>query len=166
MSTLPIAQSGPWYRQRWPWFLMFGPAIVLVAGTYTAWLAYSTDDGLVARDYYKRGLLINRTLQRDHAAAARGISAQGAWSADGRSLSVQVRGLAQPAREPVLRVILDRTGVEQVVRMRDIGSGWYEAAMVRPADARWRAVMETDDWRLTMLDSLPGEAVRFIAANP
>jgi hypothetical protein len=166
MSTLPIAQSGPWYRQRWPWFLMLGPALVLVAGAYTAWLAYSTDDGLVARDYYKRGLLINRTLQRDHNAAARGISAQGAWSADGRSLSVQVRGLVQPSPEPLLRVIYDRTGAEHVVRMRDIGSGWYEAAFVRPANARWRAVMETDDWRLTMLDSLSGEAVRFVATDP
>jgi hypothetical protein len=163
---LPIAQSGPWYRQRWPWLLMLGPAIVLVAGAYTVWLAYHTDDGLVARDYYKRGLLINRTLQRDHNAAALGISAQGAWSADGRSLSVQVRGLTQPAREPVLRVVYDRTGAEHIVRLRDIGGGWYEAALARPADARWRAVMETDEWRLTMLDSSPGEAVRFVAAHP
>ena len=166
MSKLPIAHSGPWYRQRWPWFLMLGPAIVLAAGAYTAWLAYSTDDGLVARDYYKRGLLINRILQRDHNAAARGISAQGAWSTDGRSLSVQVRGLAQPSPEPVLRVIYDRTGAEHVVRMRDIGGGWYEAAIARPLDARWRAVMETPDWRLTMADSRPGAAVSFVASDP
>jgi len=166
MSTLSIAQSGPWYRQRWPWFLMLGPAIVLAAGAYTAWLAYRIDDGLVARDYYKRGLLINRTLQRDHNAAALGISAQGAWSADARSLSIRVRGPAQPAPEPVLRVVYDRTGAEHVVRLREIGGGWYEAALARPADARWRAVLETDDWRLTMLDSLPGEAVRFVAAHP
>jgi hypothetical protein len=97
---------------------------------------------------------------------ARGISAQGAWSVDGHSLSVQVRGLAQPSPELVLRVIYDRTGAEHVVRMREIGSGWYEAAFARPADARWRAVMETDDWRLTMLDASSGEAVRFVATNP
>jgi uncharacterized protein len=166
MSTLPIVQSGPWHRQRWPWFLMLGPAIVLVAGAYTAWLAYHTDDGLVARNYYKRGLLINRTLQRDHNAAALKIFAQGAWNADGRSLSVQVRGLAQPAPEPVLRVVYDRTGAEHIVRLRDIGGGRYEAALARPADARWRAVLETDDWRLTMVDSVPGGAVRFVAADP
>jgi hypothetical protein len=163
---LPTAQSGPWYLQRWPWFLMLGPAIVLVAGAFTVWFAYHTDDGLVARDYYKRGLLINQTLQRDHNAAASGISAQGAWSADGRSLSIQVQGLTRPLPEPVLRVIYDRTGAEHIVRMRDIGSGWYEAAFARPADPRWRAVMETDGWRLTMLDSRPGEAVRFVAADP
>jgi uncharacterized protein len=166
MSTLPITQSGPWYRESWPWFLMLGPVLVLAAGTFTAWLAYSTDDGLVARDYYKRGLLINKTLQRDHNAAARGISARGAWSADSRSLSVHVIGLDQVARDLVLRVVFDRMGAEQVVRMRDIGGGWYEAAWARPADARWRAVLEADDWRLTMVGSAPGEAVQFVAANP
>lgn len=166
MSALPITQSGPWYRERWPWFLMLGPALVLIAGAYTTWLAYSTDDGLVARDYYKRGLLINKTLQRDHNAAARAISAHGAWSLDGRSLSVQVIGVSQVVTDPVLRVVLDRVGAEQVVRLRNIGGGWYEAAWVRPADERWRAVLEADDWRLTMVGSVPGAAVRFVAANP
>jgi hypothetical protein len=106
------------------------------------------------------------SLWRDHNAAALGISAQSAWSADGRTLSVQVRGLTQPAPEPVLRVIYDRTGAEQVVRLRDIGGGWCEAAFFRPTDVRWwRAVLETDNWRLRMVSSLPGEAVRFVAAD-
>jgi hypothetical protein len=166
MSTLPIASSGPWYRERWPWFLMLGPALVLVAGGFTMWLAYSTDDGLVARDYYKRGLTINKTLQRDHNAAARALSAQGAWSADGRSLSVRVSGLDRVATDLLLRVVFDRTGTEQVVTLRDIGGGWYEAAWVRPEDARWRAVLEAEDWRLTMESAGPGTALRFVAVDP
>jgi len=163
---MPIASSGPWYRDRWPWFLMLGPALVLIAGAYTTWLAYNSDDGLVARDYYKRGLLINKTLQRDHNAAARAISALGAWSADGRSLSIRLSGVDKFAAEPVMRVIFDHTGAEQTVRLRAIGGGWYEAAWARPADERWRAVLEADDWRLTMLNGAPGDAVRFVAANP
>ena len=166
MATIPVVPSGPWYRERWPWFLMLGPALVLVAGAYTTWLAYRSDDGLVARDYYKRGLLINKTLQRDHNAAARAISAQGAWSADGRSLSIRVSGLDKYPAELVLRVIFDRSGTEQSVRLRAIGGDWYEAAWARPADERWRAVLEADDWRLTMLSGVAGGAVRFVAANP
>jgi hypothetical protein len=165
MTTLPVARSGPWYRERWPWFLMLGPALVLVAGGYTTWLAYRSDDGLIARDYYKRGLLINKTLQLDHNAAAWAISAQGAWSADGRSLSVHVSGIDRVATGLVLRAVVDRTGAEQVVRLRHVGGGWYEAAWVRPADERWRATLETGDWRLTMVESAPGAAVRFVAAH-
>ena len=54
----------PWYRQRWPWLLFAGPAIVVVASFATLWLAASSDDGVIADDYYKRGLLINREIDR------------------------------------------------------------------------------------------------------
>lgn len=59
----------PWYRHRWTWGLMAGPFIVLVAGAITTTIAIRTDDGLVARDYYKRGLMINKVLQQANAAA-------------------------------------------------------------------------------------------------
>ena len=163
MPTLLIRRTGQWYRQRWPRFLMLGPAIVLVAGAYTTWLAYSSDDGLVAQDYYKRGLLINRSLRRDHNAAVIGISAQGVWGVDGRSLCVRVLGQPRTAAEPVLRLISVPSGAEQAVQMRVVGGGWYAADLQRPSDTRWRAVLETDAWRLIMLDSVPGEALRFVA---
>jgi uncharacterized protein len=47
---------------------MSGPAIVIVAGAATAWLAFSGADRLVAEDYYKRGIEINRTLTREERA--------------------------------------------------------------------------------------------------
>jgi hypothetical protein len=52
----------PWYREPWPWILMSGPAVVVVAGVATAWIAFATADSLVAEDYYKRGLTINDRL--------------------------------------------------------------------------------------------------------
>ena len=54
-----------WYREPWPWLVMSGPAIVVVAGIGTAIIAFRTSDGLVADDYYKQGLVINQTLKRD-----------------------------------------------------------------------------------------------------
>jgi hypothetical protein len=59
-----------WYRQRWPWLLIAGPALVVVASIATAWLAVKSDDGLVTDNYYKRGLLINRTLEAARPATA------------------------------------------------------------------------------------------------
>jgi hypothetical protein len=64
----------PWYRERWPWLLMAGPAIVLVAGGYTGWLAFAQQDALVVGDYYKRGKAINQDLRRDRIATALGAS--------------------------------------------------------------------------------------------
>ena len=34
-TTSPRTPAPPWYRQRWPWLLMAGPAIVVVASMYT-----------------------------------------------------------------------------------------------------------------------------------
>jgi len=40
--------SKPWYREPWPWILMSGPAVVVVAGTVTAVIAIRTADPVVA----------------------------------------------------------------------------------------------------------------------
>ena len=54
---------------------MAGPAVVIVAGVITLWLAVRSSDGLVTDDYYKQGLAVNQVLERDHRAAALGLRA-------------------------------------------------------------------------------------------
>ena len=39
---------------------MAGPAVVIVAGFITAWLAIESNDGLVDDNYYKVGLSVNQ----------------------------------------------------------------------------------------------------------
>lgn len=164
MSQQTMALLSPWYRQRWPWLLMLGPALVLVAGSYTMWLAYSTDDGLVARDYYKRGLVINRTLQQDHNAASLGLAAQGAWNANGTSFTLQISGLDAPPRSPRLH-LTSGAGIESTAALADIGGGWYAAVLARPSGHAWRAEIETEDWRLTSVPMTAQGSLRFVAAD-
>jgi hypothetical protein len=52
----------PWWRYSYVWLLISGPAAVIVAGFVTAWIAVNGADPVVAHDYYKRGLEINKTL--------------------------------------------------------------------------------------------------------
>lgn len=65
----------PWYRQFWPWFLFGLPGIVVVAGLSTWYIAETGADHLVADDYYKEGLAINRELVKQKRARELGISA-------------------------------------------------------------------------------------------
>lgn len=37
----------PWWRQLWPWLLIAGPAIVVVAGIWTAWVAINGADPVI-----------------------------------------------------------------------------------------------------------------------
>lgn len=61
------ANSGPWWRHGHVWLLIAGPAVVVVAGIATILIALRHPDPVLAEDYYRRGIEINRTLARDKA---------------------------------------------------------------------------------------------------
>ena len=88
-STKPAA---PWYRHRWPWILMSGPAAAVAAGFYTFYLAKTHADEMVTDDYYKEGKYINMQIERDDEAEKRGISAQVLFNADGSTAKVFASG--------------------------------------------------------------------------
>jgi len=75
MTTLNALdkQVAPWYKHRWPWLLMLGPFVVLVAGFVTMWISFSGADALVVDDYYKQGKAINQDLRRDRVASTLGL---------------------------------------------------------------------------------------------
>jgi hypothetical protein len=142
----------PWYRHRWPWLLMLGPAIVVVAGIATLGLAIRSDDGLVAEDYYKQGLAINTSIERGERAASLGLAATVDVGEDGY-LRVRLESAsADPvATPPSLRVVVahpTRAGADvraMVVRTPD---GSY-AGRVPPLErGRWQLYVESDAWRL------------------
>ena len=59
--------SRPWWRYGLVWLVIAGPAVVVVAGTVTAVIAARGADPVVASDYYRRGIEINRQLARERA---------------------------------------------------------------------------------------------------
>ncbi len=52
----------PWWRFPLLWMVIAGPAVVVVASFVTLWLALRTPDPVVAPDYYRRGIEINKAL--------------------------------------------------------------------------------------------------------
>ena len=60
----------PWWRHGHVWLIIAGPAIVIVAGFVTLFLAMRQPDPLVAEDYYRRGIEINKTLEGGEEAKA------------------------------------------------------------------------------------------------
>ncbi len=141
-----------WYREPWPWLLMAGPAIVVVASAITLWLAVSSDDGLVVDDYYKQGRGINQILSRDQAALQRGYRATLAWRVDSGRMRVTLSGHGE--LPPTLRLLIvhpTRPGLDQVAQLDRIDAGLYEAAAAAPSAGRWLVTIEDDErnWRLT-----------------
>ena len=65
----------PWHQHPLVWMMIAIPMSAVFMGVIMIWLAVDTDDGLVADDYYKQGLEINRVIVRDKKAAELGLSA-------------------------------------------------------------------------------------------
>lgn len=147
----PRAASKPWYRESWPWLLMAGPAIVVVAGFVTLYIAWSTDDGVIAEDYYKQGLLINRQLARVARAEALHLGAVARITPDG-AVRVDLTGGANDAALPnQLRLRLvhpTRAGQDRGVRLMHVADGSYTGWIEPPPFAHWRLTIETDAWEL------------------
>lgn len=148
--ALPVSSSprAPWYRQRWPWFLMLGPGVVVVAGFVTLWIAFRSDDGLVADDYYARGLAINQTLDRAARAEALGLAAHVHVSPDGQA-SVTLDSRA--SLPPIIRLRLlhpTRAGADAATELKLGPDGRYSGTLAPFHGGRRLVVIEALDWRL------------------
>jgi hypothetical protein len=137
----------PWYREPWPWLLMAGPAAVIVAGAATIWIAVASADGLVAEDYYRQGLAINKVLAREEAARALGLSAKVDLK-DGH-LVVVLHGQTPEALFAHL-AHATRAGHDLRVRLAPAGEGIYQAELPPLPAGRWRIVIEDprSTWRI------------------
>ena len=160
--------SVPWYREPWPWLLMAGPALVVVASMITLWLAIRSDDGLVVDDYYKQGLAVNQTLTRDRVALARRYKADLVWDAAAGRVRVTLSG-PEPL-PPVLQLRIvhpTHAGLDQRVPLTGLGAGAYEAAIAAPHAGRWLVTLEDEgrSWRLTGEWRLPQQLVLQLTAH-
>ena len=141
-----------WYREPWPWLLMLGPALVIIAGLVTAYLAVVSNDGLVEDDYYKQGLTVNQRTVRDQRAAELGIEAELVLGGGGDRLRALLRakeGFRLPETLNMGITHPTRTGFDQKVTLRSEGGGVY-AGGVMPFRGRWHITLEDDrqEWRL------------------
>lgn len=166
--------SSPWYREPWPWLLMAGPVVVIVAGFITAWLAFRSADGLVDDDYYKQGLAVNQRIHRDQEALERGIEVDLELASQRRELNARLRENSPRGTPPVLMVRLSHPtaagrdlslilslgpdGVYRTGLAEQLAGRWLVS--VTDASLRWRLV---GDWQPETTSALHLEPKRVTA---
>ncbi len=161
----------PWYKHRWPWLLMLGPARVVVASSISAWLAVTRADPLVEGDYYKRGKAINQDLRRDRAATARGLGLALAYDAAGGRLrgTVTQRSGAGAGSGSMTLLLAHPTQPARDMRILvtpDSG-GHFDVALPMLERARWQVLLEdaARSWRLEGYWVWPAERMVAISAD-
>jgi hypothetical protein len=167
--THAAADAAPWYTHRWPWFLMIGPASVLVAGSFAAWLAIGHPDAMVVDDYYKQGKAINQDLRRDRAASAMQLALQLRYG--GGRLQGRIRTLGRPLARLFTIRLAHPTLPERdlVLPVAPDADGAFSVPLPVLEHTHWRVVAEgkLGDWRLAKSWSWPQqEAFELVADRP
>ena len=161
--------SAPWYTQRWPWLLMLGPFIVVVAGVFTGYLAYTRQDAMVVDDYYKRGKAINQDLRRDRVASAQRLAVVLGYDAQAHALKGVLTSFGRPVTAPFRIQLAHSTQPEKDITLAAYPDAQGRFAVPLPAldQARWQVNVEGGkrDWRLAAEWRYPAQMSVTIAAD-
>jgi len=170
MHPHSAVDNKPWYAHRWPWLLMLGPFIVVIAGSYTGWLAYSRQDALVVGDYYKQGTAINQDLRRDRVAARLRLHFTMRYDPVTEHLTGQLDALSAPqAGKLIVQLIhatLPQKDIKLVVDANERGAFSVNLPMLETS--RWQVQVENEkrDWKLDGIWSWPQQQSIQIKADP
>ena len=146
-------QGGPWYRHAYVWLLIAFPAASVAGGLAMLFMAVQTNDGLVADDYYRQGMEINRRMERDLKAQAAGLGADIRFLSGRVRVALKARGEFSPPRRLQLSFMHPtRSGLDRTITLDETAPMIYEGSLPQLEAARWYALIEANDWRL--LDSI------------
>jgi len=152
------------------WLLIAIPGAAVVVGAIMLVFAVRTNDGLVDDDYYRRGLEINRSLERDRVAVEQGVLAQFAYDHATGSASVRLQGSREFVAPPAVNISFlhaTREGYDRELVVRNEGEGFYPLHMQPLVPGRWYVRISTDQWRVQSVMSVPGTSeLRISAKSP
>jgi hypothetical protein len=148
--VIQALDSKPWFKQFWPWFLILLPASVVVAATVTLVIASTGADDLVAENYYKNGLAINRRLEKEQYAETLGISGSLQFSKTGvkaslvapqlkefpQSLSLKLSHPLEADRDFAVTLTPSSSSTYYAELPQQIGEHWHWT-LEPPAPSRW-----------------------------
>jgi hypothetical protein len=141
----------PWYREPMVWLVIALPALAVVGAVVSVVTAFVTRDAVVADEYRKEGLAINRDPTRDLAARRLGVSV--ALAVDAGTLTVRLAPGSAPPPAQLVVIFSHATRAEQdrLVTLKAIADGVYAAPLAPLAPGHWYLEVSPADraWRLT-----------------
>lgn len=150
-----------WYKEPWLLLVAGGPIVVVCASIYTGLIALWGSDKVVAEDYYKQGLMVNKDIQRDRRAHELELAAVVSVDAANQRVKIQLSGKGTfPEQIQLSLANADASGNsvnEAIHRMslKQVSPGNYEGDLKILSNPLTGSVklfhlkLETNNWRLT-----------------
>jgi len=151
-----------WYRQLWPWYiiglLLFG---VLGSGVLVV-SSIEHPDPLVVDNYYKEGLAINRTLDRQRRAAALGLVAIVQFDKANDALGIRLQASKKIQADTLTLRFVHATlaNRDYSVVLHRISGNDYRARLSALRAGNYNLLLEPDSrvWRLDAHLELPANS--------
>jgi hypothetical protein len=144
------------------WLIIALPLTAVVASLITWWIAARGADPLVAEDYYKQGMAIHQTLERESRAAALGLSAL--LQAQDGELRIHLQGRldAYPDQLELTLVHPSREEQDLSLTLPATAQGEYRTALPPMSAGQRRVILQSaqQDWRLTGRTVMPMTSLR------
>ncbi len=154
-----------WYKEPWLLLVVGGPLLVVMASILTGFIAFRGADQVVAKDYYRQGLMINTNLQRDANARALKLGAHLQLDVAKKQIVMQLQSVgalpemvqlsiassganAGSVSEIVHRLPMQASSVGRYVGDLPHNSG-LDLALVQSNVKLLHLKLETNEWRLT-----------------
>ncbi|WP_296947602.1 FixH family protein [uncultured Massilia sp.] len=144
--------ADPWYKHRWPWFLMLGPVSAMAFTGIAVLMSFDYPDAVVVDDYYKQGKAINQDLRRDRVATSLRLSLRASYvPAEGR-LKGSIASAGKPLTVPFTIYLVHPTlpGKDIALLVRPDTAGAFAVDLPTLEPTHWSVVAEgaLRDWRL------------------
>ena len=141
----------PWYKECYVWMIIFFPMLAVVGGIITIILAIQSNDGLVVDDYYKEGLEINRTLERDQSAMKHELAVDIKLMPAMEEVIIRLMANTEfnyPEKIQVTFLSATRSGLDQKALLIQTENHTYRGNLPALTVGKWYVHIEHDDWRL------------------
>jgi hypothetical protein len=155
-----MSEKNRWYQVPFVWLVVLLPVTAVVGSFVSLALAVHSDDGLVEDDYYKRGMEINRVLDRDRAAVSHGLESTLDLDATRHVLLIRLtarQAIPWPDNVKLQLMHATRAGFDRTLVMPRGPDGSYRAPLPELMPGHWNVQLTAQDWRLIGSIFMPGD---------
>lgn len=156
-----------WYKEPWAWLVFILPAIAVVAGISTFFIANTNPDTLVVGDYYKKGKAINLELSKVKLAQKLGMKFE--LKLHSNELIIKPTGIEKVF--PLLNVnFYHPTQAEKdfYLALTQDGSGAFRHHFDNSVTGKWRITLTSfeNNWKIQNVITLPQSQFIDIIPDP
>ncbi|WP_114418079.1 FixH family protein [Marinospirillum perlucidum] len=160
MATLEKKSRKPWYKEPFAWLAFFPVTLGVFFGLSLLVIGNINYDGVVDENYYKEGLAINQSFERDRFAEELNLTASLRFVQDQLHMDLQGQLPEYPEELLVHMENPTRASKDFTIAMKHLQGGRYLGTLTQQPDNDWDVKLYGPDreWRLSSRASFPLQA--------